>query len=159
VALGIPDRASATFHGRDLFAPVAARLATGVPLEVFGVPVRDPAVLPEAFATSAGDRRLGRVAVVDHFGNAITTVRVTDLGGHPLAGAVWEGGAAAETVRTYAEIGDRLAVLVGSSGHIEIAARGSSAVAAGAPGWGAEVQVSVNAATVIDAGGAAVYIG
>jgi hypothetical protein len=66
---------SATFHGRDLFAPAAARLAGGVPLSELG-PVIDPAELVIAPAPStrmSSDGRVsGTIVAVDHFGNLIT---------------------------------------------------------------------------------------
>src|SRR5439155_604468 len=65
---------SATFHGRDLFAPVAAALAAGTPVEKLGSEVRDmqrlelPPVVREAHALR------GQVLYVDHFGNLATNV-------------------------------------------------------------------------------------
>jgi S-adenosyl-L-methionine hydrolase (adenosine-forming) len=63
-----PDKLSSSFHGRDLFAPVAARLATGklprgwlAPLDGLGV----------AF----GERDLGEIIYVDRYGNAMTGIR------------------------------------------------------------------------------------
>src|SRR4030081_3218397 len=44
IALPVPHSASPTFHGRDLFAPVAAQLATGVPLDALGHPHDAPVV-------------------------------------------------------------------------------------------------------------------
>ena len=67
-----PERLSASFHGRDLFAPVAAMLACGEPPP--GHPRRDGA-----------DRRtdwredLGAIIYVDHFGNAMTGLRAAML--------------------------------------------------------------------------------
>jgi S-adenosylmethionine hydrolase len=148
VTVPVPAEASATFHGRDLFAPAAARLAAGAELGALGERLDDPLLLPEAFAVLGESGLVGRIAAVDHFGNAITTVRTADLAGRALAGADWEGGSASRAARTYAEIEDGLAVLVGSSGHVEIAARGSGA--AGGPGAlfpGATVRVLVGTPT------------
>jgi S-adenosyl-L-methionine hydrolase (adenosine-forming) len=68
---------SATFHGRDIFAPCAARLANGTPLEALGSAL-DPAMLvrlPIALRPQrAGDVWVARVAHVDHFGNLITNI-------------------------------------------------------------------------------------
>jgi S-adenosyl-L-methionine hydrolase (adenosine-forming) len=141
VALPVPATASATFAGRDVFAPAAGRLATGTPLEELGEVIDDPVMLRAAFAEENDDGFLGCVAVVDHFGNAITTVRGADLGRRAIVGAAWDGGAATQVVRTYAEIEQPLAVLMGSSGHVEIAARGHSAAESGAPPRGAKVHV------------------
>lgn len=143
VALPVPETASATFAGRDVFAPAAGRMARGTPLQEMGELIEDPVILRAAFAEEHDDGFLGCVAVVDHFGNAITTVRAADLGRRALVGAAWGGGAATQVVRTYAEINEPLAVLVGSSGHIEIAARGLSASESGAPPRGANVHVLV----------------
>jgi len=68
-----PDRLSASFHGRDLFAPVAARLATG------------QAVAGRRFATASFLRpdwpdELARVVYIDNFGNAMTGTRAAAVG-------------------------------------------------------------------------------
>lgn len=141
VALPVPDAASATFHGRDVFAPVAARLAAGAALDECGVPAGDPQRLGAALARVDGDVARCRVAVVDRFGNAITTLRVGDVGGRCVLGARWEGGGCDRVVRTYAEIDEGVALLVGSAGHWEIAARSAPATALGGPGRGALVEV------------------
>lgn len=66
-----PERLSASFHGRDLFAPVAARLATGA----------WPGSLPTTLTPPAGDwpDDLAAVIYVDHYGNAMTGLRATVL--------------------------------------------------------------------------------
>jgi len=68
---------SATFHGRDIFAPCAAHLAAGIPLEALGSAV-DPATLVRLPIELAARRRadvvIGRVAHVDHYGNLITNI-------------------------------------------------------------------------------------
>ena len=68
---------SATFHGRDIFAPCAARLVSGTPLEALGSAV-DPAILarlPIALRPRRQDAAwVARVAHVDHFGNLITNI-------------------------------------------------------------------------------------
>ncbi len=67
---------SATFHGRDIFAPCAAHLAAGVSLEALGSAV-DPATLlrlpVERRPRREGDVYIGRIAHVDRYGNLITT--------------------------------------------------------------------------------------
>jgi S-adenosyl-L-methionine hydrolase (adenosine-forming) len=67
------DPVSRTFHGRDIFAPVAAHLATGVPLGEFGSEIHDPVILPagEPVETSPGVWT-GTIVHVDHFGNIVT---------------------------------------------------------------------------------------
>ena len=135
VALQVPEEASPTFHGRDVFAPAAAQLAAGADLEDCGEPIDDPVMLDQAFATRLGSGLTGRVAVVDHFGNAITTVRAADLGGRPIARVSWARGATAQTAMTYENIAPgQLAAVIGSAGHIEIAARGAPVAALSGPG-------------------------
>lgn len=70
---------SHVFHGRDIFAPVAAHLAAGVPLEEVGSPVRDPVrlALPQPERTAHGWR--GQVIHVDHFGNIASNIRIEHL--------------------------------------------------------------------------------
>lgn len=86
---------SATFHGRDVFAPAAAYLALGVPLDRFGPPV-DPADLhrlPPPLRRVHGDTVDCEVLTVDGFGNAQLSARPDDLA------AVGAGPGAAVQVR------------------------------------------------------------
>jgi len=75
---------SHTFHGRDIFAPVAAHLACGVPLRELGEPINDllrlPASQPERWADGT---LVGHLRYIDHFGNLITDVRDQDLASMP----------------------------------------------------------------------------
>lgn len=121
-----PGALSATFHGRDLFAPVAARLAAGRAPESFGVPVTDPVRLdwPEPESVDGGWR--GVILHVDRFGNAITNLPGVLAGSAPNKLRVSIGGAGTgkslPIVRTYADAAPGEAVaLVGSSGLIEVA--------------------------------------
>src|SRR5581483_12238013 len=71
---------SRTFHGRDIFAPVGAHLATGVPASRMGKIIVD--YLRPAFQkpTRAGKRTWsGRVLKIDRFGNVITNFHVDDF--------------------------------------------------------------------------------
>jgi S-adenosylmethionine hydrolase len=117
---------SHTFHGRDLFAPAAAKLALGIPLESLGEPyVLDPAQL--GLPKPRRDRQgwMGEVLGVDRFGNAVTN----------LPGKLWQNGcrlAAGSMMiegcyRTYDEIPmGKPGILVGSLGTLEAAMRGKS---------------------------------
>lgn len=114
---GFPSRSS-TFHGRDLFAPVAARLATGAAFEAVGPPVTDPCALDQP--ASDGDN--GVVLYLDSFGNAIT-----NLPGRAHGSLVFEGHVA-PVVATYGAgpEGPPIA-LTGSTGQLEIAVRNGNA--------------------------------
>lgn len=68
-------RVNHTFHGRDVFAPIAARLANGEPLERFGSPVDAWFRLPDDVPLRDGDVLRGRVVFADRFGNLVTNIR------------------------------------------------------------------------------------
>jgi S-adenosylmethionine hydrolase len=89
------------------------------------------------------DVATGAVCAVDHFGNAVTTVRDCDLGGRRVTAVEWDGGGRSVlVVRTYAEIPDgALGVLLGSAGHWEVAARSCPAGELGGPARGDAVRV------------------
>ena len=129
-----PAGTSSTFHGRDVFAPVAAHLARmlldGEPdLSAFGPRVRELACFdfPQPVEERGGAYR-GEVLHVDHFGNAVTNLPerwVTDAGGHAVVEA---GGKTMPVVRTYSNVAiGELCAVVGSSGWLEVACRDDSA--------------------------------
>lgn len=70
---------SRSFHGRDIFAPVGAHLASGVPLDALGDPISDPLrlELPKPQPFPGGLR--GQVIHIDHFGNLASNIRAQDL--------------------------------------------------------------------------------
>lgn len=124
----LPDR-SATFHGRDVFAPAAGALAGGLAPARAGRPCEDW-LRPEGEGeVVAGDEPIEvRVVVVDRFGNLVTGL---DVGRLALDLALWEvevGGRRIPAGRTYAEVapGEPLA-LVDSYGHLEVAVRDGDA--------------------------------
>lgn len=83
------EPASATFHGRDLFAPVAARLAMGAGLPEAGRPI-DPSGLERQVASRPRieqHRAFAHADRIDGFGNISLDLTAEDLSGHPLAGA------------------------------------------------------------------------
>lgn len=74
---------SNVFHGRDIFAPVAAHLAASrdIALTDVGSPMDDPVLLPLALPERTDDGLRGAIAHIDHFGNVATNVRVEDMAG------------------------------------------------------------------------------
>ena len=83
------ERASATFHGRDLFAPVAGNLALGAALSEAGKQI-DPASLernPVSRPRLEQHRAFAHAERIDGFGNVSLDLAPDDLSGHPLAGA------------------------------------------------------------------------
>lgn len=124
--LGLP-LPSATFHGRDVFAPVAAGLASGArSFESLGVPVEAlPSVLPRAERTPGGVR--GEVICSDRYGNLISNVDEA-LAQSSGAREVRVAGRRVPWRRTYADAAPgELLALVNAFGVIEIAQRDGSA--------------------------------
>jgi hypothetical protein len=130
---------SRTFHGRDIFSPVAAHLANGLPLEALGSPIDDPVHFEVQRAQQEPDGRLrGQVIHVDRFGNL-----VSNIPGDWLAGRLWNVRIAGQQIigpsLTYAEVASgQLLTLVSSDATLEVALRDGSAagrlgVAAGEP--------------------------
>jgi S-adenosylmethionine hydrolase len=129
VELPVAAGAAATFHGRDVFAPAAAALARGTPLQSLGTPFASPVLrrTPEPVRGADGSLR-GEIIAVDRFGNAITNLVAA------RAGRLEIGGRSIPVRRTYADVATgELLALAGSSGLLEIACRdGSAATALGA---------------------------
>ena len=71
---------SHVFHGRDIFSPVAAHLASGTPLSDLGDRFDDPVrlILPRPGRTASG--WVGEIVHIDHFGNLASNIRIEDLG-------------------------------------------------------------------------------
>jgi S-adenosylmethionine hydrolase len=113
---------STTFHGRDIFAPVAAHIARGAPLEQLG-----NGVTPESLERidlpplSRGEKFVrGGIQYIDHFGNGITTIPADAVKGDPWQ--VLIGQTELPWCSTYGAVlpGQPLA-LVGSHGWVEVA--------------------------------------
>jgi S-adenosyl-L-methionine hydrolase (adenosine-forming) len=137
-----PDAASATFHGRDVFAPAAARLAAGAELRALG-PARRMATTKGPAAprvTRAGQRVEGHVVHVDRFGNLITNVPAALL---PGGARVRVGKLSVRGVsRTYEDVPrSRPLAYVGSAGLLELAVREGSAAETYGVGCGARVTI------------------
>jgi len=109
VALSSPATMSATFEGRDVFAPAAGRLAKGTPLADLGRPVEDLVVLPDSGP---------RVIWVDNFGNLVTNL-VPPVGRLGVGRSV-----VSESARTYADAPAGVPFwYVGSLGLVEVGVR------------------------------------
>jgi hypothetical protein len=124
-----PRRMSATFQGRDLIAPLAARVAAGtVSLESVGPRIPSPKMMSEFLPRGDSAGTDARVVVVDRFGNVILAVARTPFYAPlPASASVANGRVISDLVRTYAEIEGDLAMLWNSADHLEIAGNGRSA--------------------------------
>ena len=140
-----PSPRSTTFHGRDVFAPVAAALATGTRPSDLGPQILDMHVLqvPEPRREAGAIR--GEVIYVDHFGNLITNVSQTLLTNFPAepTSISIRGTRVAGISPSYAAAGPGQPVaVVNSWNHLEIAIRDGSAAASLGARVGDEVVVA-----------------
>lgn len=65
---------SNTFHGRDIFAPVAAFISTGTPIENFGIPLKNIKRIKIPTPTFKNNTIYGKIIDIDHFGNLISNI-------------------------------------------------------------------------------------
>ena len=143
-AFHLPET-SATFHGRDIFAPAAAHLAAGVPLASLGSR-KDPSRLVHLdWPRPRRDENGWRAAIihVDHFGNLITNLEGAELTGQPEVWRVRLGDRTIEGIKpTFAQVatGEGVAY-IGSSGYLELAIRQGNAAAAWQASAGDELLV------------------
>src|SRR5271166_27889 len=139
---------SQTFHGRDVFAPVAGWLSKGVAPAEFGPEISDYVRLPLRKVEHVGANSLrGEVLKVDKFGNLITNISAQDapalFASQPAAFSILIAGETiTRTCKSYSEGGDdELFAIVGSSGYLEIAAHQASAAEKLLAGVGTPVGV------------------
>ena len=141
VSLPLPATAAPTFHGRDLFAPAAAALAGGTPLEELGEPFRGiPHRLSYREPRYEGKSVVGEVVYVDRFGTLVTNLTpelVPDYGVIEV-----EGLELGPLRRTFGDVptGGLLAYL-GSGGQVEIGVRDGSAARRLGLGVGGRIRV------------------
>ena len=140
---------SKTFHGRDIFAPVAAWLSKSWQTSAFGEQITDFVRFGIPTPKTAGSTVKGVVLRVDHFGNVVTNLTPEDVPGLAAADgkfAIKAGNAVVKkAVPTFAEAPDGEAVaIVGSSGYIEISVNKSNAAKTLGIGRGAEVTVELS---------------
>jgi S-adenosyl-L-methionine hydrolase (adenosine-forming) len=143
----VPTGISATFHGRDLFAPVAARLSGGAALARLGERTTDWVRLPEPLVRITGGGRVeGEVIAVDHWGNLVTSLTQLQLApaGIGTAATVRVGRRAVRGLRrTYGEVRPGAPVaLLNSNGHLEVGVNRGRADQTLRAGRGTPVTVS-----------------
>ncbi len=132
---------SRTFNGRDIFAPIAARLSLGTIASALGDEIDTLSILPFSPNTAADGTITGRIVHIDNFGNLISDIHQRLLPSDPqfitikLVGFVIRG-----LVGTYSE-GKGPTALLGSSGYLEIALNQGSAAASLNVKIGDEIQV------------------
>ena len=118
---------SATFHGRDIFAPVAGHLSLGAEPAEFGEPIDDYVrlVLPHAVLSGTSGVK-GEILHIDRFGNLVTNVTRADLehlaaGDSPMAFLVHVAGREVPVVAYYSQVAPAaLGAVIGSADYLEI---------------------------------------
>lgn len=145
LALSIPPRVAATFHGRDVFAPAAAALVTGEPIDALGTPITHPVRAPLPTPREADGRIVGEILYVDHFGTLISNIPVEPA---KSGGRIRIAGRDVGPLRrTFADVPrGELVAFVGSGGTIEVAVRDGSAAVQLNTGVGAEVRAEIKGA-------------
>jgi len=119
------DKVSPTFHGRDIFAPVAAHLSQGVNPSLLGEKIDNPTTLAFPCPCEKDGNLIGEVIRMDHFGNLITNITREHVSPFLKSkGLIIEIGSLVlekiSTIYTDVREGQPLA-LIGSFGHLEIA--------------------------------------
>ncbi|MCW4018399.1 MAG: S-adenosyl-l-methionine hydroxide adenosyltransferase family protein [Candidatus Bathyarchaeota archaeon] len=139
---------SGTFHGRDIFAPVAAHLTNGAPIEEFGPPTSDFVKPSFAQVSKNVDTILGEVLHVDDFGNIITNMHAKDVeafSGDIIQIELTKSPLSQVTKfsRAYADAKSQEPLaLIGSHGYLEIAVNQGSAAATYSAKAGDQVKLS-----------------
>lgn len=119
--LNVPENASPTFHGRDVFARAAAEIACGTPPDEMGIPF-EPKDLDFGSPRLVANGIETTVIYIDGFGNAVLNMRSVPDGDVSLMGR------RLKRVRTYGEAGwNESLITLGSHGFAEIAVNGGSA--------------------------------
>ena len=139
---------SATFHGRDILASVAAHWSDGVDIAEFGPPVDASSLvtLPASEPRRVDQSVVGIVEAVDRFGNLITNIRDTDLtaGAHAVISIIIGGVRIPGINHSYSDQPTgNLVALIGSSGYLEIAVNQGSAATKLAAHPGTEVRLEL----------------
>jgi len=142
---------SATFHGRDVFAPVAAYLSKGIEPEAFGSEITSYVKLPLPFPRMVREGVMaGEILHIDRFGNLITNISYEDLarllGKREEARLAFRlGGAMIEGLRSFYGEGEKgkLEAIIGNSGHLEIFVNQGNASLIAEKRKGDEVVVSL----------------
>lgn len=138
---------SSTFHGRDLFTPVAAHLSLGVAPESLGEPTAELAWLPLAPPRFTAEGVGGEIIYCDVYGNLISNIPSSLLEGRQIGEVRIRGRAIQTLSATFLDIGDsasppELIALFGSHGYLEVAVPNGNAAAVLSAGPGEPVTVT-----------------
>ncbi len=138
---------SDTFHGRDVFTPVAAYLSLGVPPESLGEPTRDLTWLPLPQPRETPEGIRGEIIYTDVYGNLISSIPAPMLEDRDFDEIRVRGRAIRRLSRTFLDIPDgsptqQLIALFGSHGYLEVAVPNGSAASVLSAGPGEPITVT-----------------
>jgi S-adenosylmethionine hydrolase len=133
---------STTFHGRDIFAPVAATLTLDISPYELGEKITSLHVFPilKPLVDYQGNL-IGHILHIDHFGNLITNIKRANLPGKDIPIEV--AGRLIQGITDYYAEGEELMAIIGSSGYLEIALKNGSAADFLNIGIGDEIKVTL----------------
>ena len=109
---------SRTFHGRDVFAPVAAQIASGVPISGLGSRLETVGIITSLLSDGTGESS-GTIVHIDRYGNLITNISAKAL--PKVAAFEVAGRRVAGLSRSYSESVGKIMAVIGSQGTVEIA--------------------------------------
>ena len=141
----LSQKVSNTFHGRDIFAPVAAHLANGIPLDSLGEPIDSNNLIKLSLPTMEimGDTIIGAIHYIDIYGNLITNIPAEVLQGKSWY--VLDQEIKINSNLTYSSVKrSDLVALIGSHGYLEIAVNGGSAKMMLDKDYGDLIKVKLN---------------
>lgn len=133
---------STTFHGRDIFAPVAAALSLDISPYELGEKITSLQIfpIPKPFVDYQGNLA-GNVLYVDHFGNLITNIKKSDLPGKDIL--IEAAGHSIQDITNYYAEGEGLMAIIGSTGYLEISLKNGNAADFLNIGIGDEIKVTL----------------
>lgn len=138
---------SSTFHGRDIFTPVAAHLSLGIAPESLGEPTTELTWLPLAPPRFTAEGVGGEIIYCDVYGNLISNIPSSLLEGRQIGEVRIRGRAIQTLSATFLDIGDstpppELIALFGSHGYLEVAVPNGNAASLLSAGPGEPVTVT-----------------
>ncbi len=138
-------RVSRTFHGRDIFAPAAAHIARGVPLDKLGSSLSKPVLLDIPQAQVTGEGYHAQVMMIDVFGNLITNLSEEQLSGRKVVSVTCEGVTTSRFVDTFGEGSHgELVAMIDSAGYLSLCEVNGNAAARLKAGVGSPVEVRLS---------------
>lgn len=113
------ENVSFVFHGRDIFAPAGAHLASGIKLSNLGTPIQDPVMMEMPTPSETSEGLIAQVIHIDTFGNISTNVQKPHLQGHSRLLVTVRGIQIAGLYQTFGDLpAGELMALLGSTDYL-----------------------------------------